>query len=150
MEFSIDDFFRDIENPETRTPEQTFLEYKRIHQKFTQACNHWLKENNNNLSRMNQAEARQVFDRIRQTYCVSKNRQYNRSTTGHYYLSEITQISDEICRTQYNNNLAELRVNGKQSKPKHYKIALLKKGNIWLIDSICSSAGPDSWYPIDI
>lgn len=150
MDFSIDDFFRDIEKPELRTPEQTFLEYKRIHQSFSQACSRWLKDNNHNLSRMNQAGARQVFDLIRQTYCTSKNRQYNRSTVGHYYLSEITEISDEICHSQQNNNLVELCVPGKQAKPKQYKIQLIKKGNCWLIDVIASSAGPNVWNQIQI
>ena len=145
------DFDKYIENtlPDTdRTSTDTVIEFVKVYNKWAKDCHNLVKTDRTRLDELTKTDsaARKVLKNIYDKYCTSKNRQYHRSSVGYFFYGGTYNTSAKIVNSI---NLTKSKIEIQTEKIKNIatskKYTVIKKGQIWKIDTVESLEGDSKW-----
>ena len=145
------DFDKYIENtlPDTdRTSTDTVIEFVKVYNKWAKDCHNLVKTDRTRLDELTKTDsaARKVLKNIYDKYCTSKNRQYHRSSVGYFFYGGTYNTSAKIVNSI---NLTKSKIEIQTEKIKNIatskKYTVIKKGQIWKIDTVESLEGNSKW-----
>ncbi|MDR2880541.1 MAG: RhsIA family immunity protein [Azoarcus sp.] len=147
-DFEISRYLVATTQDHVRSPVDTVLEYVSAYQKWARDCVIWVKQHREKDVSELDGEAHMALAQIQKKYCISKNRQWQRSGPGYFFYGGTYDIHPVVqsCEQQ-NKRLATVITEKRPRLSPSFRFSLERRGKVWLIASLDRLNGINQWEP---
>ncbi|WP_462252983.1 NTF2 fold immunity protein [Ferruginibacter sp.] len=131
-----------------RTPEITVIEFVNVFNKWAKDCHNFVKADRDKLKELTRkdSEARKILKQIYAKYCTLKNRKNYRTSNGYYFYGGTYNAGSELEKSlKVSNKIIEVFTLKIKNISPSRKYTVIKKGQIWKIDTVENLIGNGKW-----